>query len=169
MVFQLSESARLSASATIFSFSTRICSRRADFAAASAAFLASYASRWPSIKGSICSTDADKASRSPTPFNSLTCSRSFLTAAYASDGTSAPLLIRAASRATSAASSSNFLTKYESASSGVLPGYEPTAFSPEEVRTKTVPSSPTLPNAAGSPINADAALAWWVGLNSLMV
>jgi len=50
-------------------------------------------------------------SRSPTPFNSLTCSRSFLTAAYASDGTSAPLLMRAARSATSAARSSNLRTK----------------------------------------------------------
>jgi hypothetical protein len=38
-----------------------------------------------------------------------------------------------------------------------LPGYEPTALSPVEVFTKTVPSGATYPNLAGSPINADAA------------
>ena len=135
VLFQLSERAKLSASTTIFSFSTMICSRRAAFAAVSTAFLASYASRWPSIKGSICSTDAASASRSPTPLSSLTWSRNFLTAAYASDGTIAPLLIRAARSATSAASTSNFRTKYDNASSGVFPGYEPTAVSPFDVRT----------------------------------
>ena len=51
-------------------------------------------------------------------------------------------------------------TKYASASSALFPGYEPTAFSPLEVRTKTVPSSATRPKAEGSPINALAALAW---------
>ena len=111
------------------------------------------------MRGSICSTDEAKASKSPTPFNSVTCSRSFFTAAYASDGTIAPLLIRAASNATSAAKTSNFRTKYANASSELLPGYEPTAFSPCGVLTKTVPSSATRPNAEGSPINALAALA----------
>ena len=58
----------------------------------------------------------------------------------------APLVMRAAVRATSDASASNFLTKYASASSALFPGYEPTGFSPSEVRTNTVPSSPTRPN-----------------------
>ena len=76
--------------------------------------------------------------------------------------------MRAASKAISAASTSNFRTKYVNASSGVLPGYEPTAFSPCDVRTKTVPSSATRPNAEGSPINALAALAWWGKFISVM-
>ena len=80
VTFQFSESARDSASATIFSFSTKTCSRRAAFAAASATFFASYASRWPSMSGSICSTETASAARSPTPFNSRTCWRNFLTA-----------------------------------------------------------------------------------------
>ena len=44
-------------------------------------------------------------------------------------------MMRAASRATSEATISNFLTKYASASSAVFPGYEPTTFSPSFVRT----------------------------------
>ena len=73
VAFQFSESANDSASTTIFSFSTRTCSRRAAFNSASACFFASNFSRWPSINGSICSTDAARASRSPTPLSSRTC------------------------------------------------------------------------------------------------
>ena len=51
------------------------------------------------------------------------------------DGTMAPLLMRAASSATSEATASNLRTKYASASSGLFPGYEPTGFSPDGVRT----------------------------------
>ena len=43
--------------------------------------------------------------------------------------------MRAAVKATSDASASNLRTKYASASSALLPGYEPTAFSPTDVRT----------------------------------
>ena len=53
VAFQLSESARDSASAMIFSFASMIPVRRSAFAAASAAFLASCAARPPSISGRI--------------------------------------------------------------------------------------------------------------------
>ena len=65
--------------------------------------------------------------------------------------------MRAARSAISDATASNFLTKYASASSALFPGYEPTALSPVEVFTKTVPSGATYPNLAGSPMSADAA------------
>ena len=70
----------------------------------------------------------------------------------------APDVMRAAVSATSDASASNLRTKYANASSALLPGYEPTAFSPADVRTYTVPSSATRPNCEGSPMSADAAL-----------
>ncbi|CAB4671946.1 unannotated protein [freshwater metagenome] len=154
--FQFSDSACISASATNFSLMAAPSARLTALAAASAALRASKILLCSSISIGICSTDNFNAARFPTPFRFSTCWRSLVTAAPASDGTIAPLLIRAARSATSEARASNFLTKYASASSGVFPGYEPTAFSPSPVITNTVPSAPTRPYFAGSPTRAAA-------------
>ncbi|CAB4939030.1 unannotated protein [freshwater metagenome] len=111
VAFQLSESARDSASAMIFSFASIIPVRRSAFAAASAAFFASCAARPPSISGRIWSTEFASALKSPTPLRFSTCLRNLSTACIASEGTIAPLFTRAARRTTSDASTSNLRTK----------------------------------------------------------
>ena len=90
---------------------------------------------WFSINAGIDSIDSFNLARSPTPFKFCMANFNLATASCASEGTIAPERIRAASNATSDASISNFLTKYARASSALLPGYEPTAFSPVEVIT----------------------------------